>query len=535
MKMFSKPWILVSSIYTLLTLLFLLPLISDFRNLAGHGDAWQFVWNFWWIKFVFIHDQSIWYTTMLHWPDGISLLAQTMTLINSAPAVILSNFFGLVSSYNVLVILHYVLSGLAMYALCYHITKHHVASFIGGALFAFSPFRLVHYYGHLHLMTTEVIPFALLFIIKTLEGRRLAWLWAGIACALAAYADWYYFLFLALVSAALALWYLASHPESRSKATFMRLAGVVLLVVVLTAPYLGPFLHFKYTTNELEVYGHDPVIFSSHLKSFLVPGGRSFFNIFTVDTWSKWPGWREDGSYVGWSVLLLLGWGFFKARSKWFWFWGVTGVIFAILSLGPKTMFYGWFVGAIPLFALAGVASRFFVITTVALSILVSLTLAHLISRHRRGMLIAVLFFILLAFEYLPEPVVTSPVVVSPFYRQLATDPERFAIIDISDNHAKVLYYQTIHEKPLVGGYVSRSTVSANRFLEITPVINDLVAGGEKFRSRRPPANGRAMLASMSIKYIVVNQYDEDLLQYIKQLGIPRAYQDEYLAAYQVY
>ena len=205
------------------------------------------------------------------------------------------------------------------------------------------------------------------------------------------------------------------------------------------------------------------------------------------------------------------------------------GAFFAALSLGPKTIVYGWFIKAIPLFALAGVASRFFLITTVALSILVSLAL----SKQRK--FVAAIFLVVLAFEYLPAPVVTSPIVVPPFYNQLAADHSSYGIIDISDAPAKVLYYQIIHGKPLVGGYVTRGTVSANQFLETTPVIQDLVAEGEKFRTNAPPKNGRAILQGLSVKYILIEPDDADELRYLKNLGIPQVYQDADLAAYQVY
>ena len=531
-----KIWQKFALWYSALTLAYLYPLVLNFQSLAGHGDAWQFVWNFWWVRKVITTPLlQLFHTTSLHWPNGISLLLQTMTLVNSVPAALLSPLIGYVPAYNLLVMLHFVLSGLGMYLLCFHFSRNHFASFIGGFLFAFSPYRFVHYYGHLHLLTTEVLPFALLFIIRTLESNRRAWIGAAIFCALTAYADLYYFLFLFLVSIALVIWKLP-----RTRAVIFRLLLIVSITALAVAPYLGRILAVRYQTQEFNILGHDPVTNSADLKSFFIPGMRSAYSGLTERWWSWWSAPEEVGNYIGYSVLVLLIWGFWKARSGVFWFWTVLGSIFAILSLGPYlhiggrviTSFrlpYAWLEPIIPLFSLAGVASRFFVITSLSLAILVSLTLA------KQKKFIATIFLIFLAFEYLPAPVVVSPVVVSDFYNTLAKDQDRYAIIDISDAPAKVLYYQMIHGKPLVGGYTSRPTISANRFLDGTPVIRDLVADPARYHTNTPPPDGKKVLAGLRIRYILIPRDERDLERYVAKLKLPRVYEDAFLAAYKVY
>jgi len=544
-----KTWQKSALWYSVLTLLYLFPLVLNFRNLAGHGDAWQFVWNFWWVQKVFTTPSlQLFYTTLLHWPHGISLLLQTMTLVNSVPAALLSPILGYVTTYNFLVILHFILSGLGMYFLCYHFSKNHFAAFIGGFLFAFSPYRFAHYYGHLHLMTTEVLPFGILFLIKTLEGNRRSWIGAAILCVMTAYTDLYYFLFLFLVSIALVIW---KFPRTRTVLFHLVLiAGITALAV---APYFGPLLAMKYHTQEFNILGHDPVANSSDLKSFFIPGMRSMFGGLTARWWSWWSAPWEIGNYIGYSVIILLLWGFWKSRSKIFLFWMILGIIFAVLSLGPYlhiggrviTSFqlpYAWLEHVVPLLSLAGVASRFFVVTSLSLAILVSLALARVLQESRRGEFIAAIFFVILAFEYLPAPVIVSPVIVSDFYQKLAADHASYALIDVSDAPAKVLYYQTIHGKPLIGGYTSRPTMSANRFLEETPVIRDLVAdppdgqtGGERFHAHTPPRDGKKILTDLQVRYILIPRDERGLERYVAKLKLPLVYEDSMLEAYQAY
>lgn len=524
-----------------------MPLLLHFGRLAGEGDAWQFVWNFWWVQKVFTTPGlHLFHTNLLHWPHGISLLLQTMTLVNSLPAVLLSHFVGYIASYNILVIVHFVLSGMAMYALCYYISKNHFAAFIGGFLFAFSPYRFAHYYGHLHLMTTEVLPFALLFIIRTLEGKPRSWGWAALACALTVYIDLYYLMFLGVAAGAIAIWYFIKDPTSRAKPILIRLALIVACTMLVAAPYLGPLFITKYTTADFNVYGHDPVANSSDLMSFFIPGMRSIFSNLTTHWWSRWSAPWEIGNYVGYSVLFLIAWGLWRLRSKPFIFWLCFGAGFAVLSLGPYLHISGHVITNFPLpyailmrvfppINMAGVASRFFVITTIALAVLVSMILATLMQRYRYGKIIAIIFLAVLSIEYLPSQVIASPVVVSDFYHRLAADHATYALLDVSDAQAKVLYYQTIHGHPLVGGYTSRPTVSSNKFLAETPVVNDLLADDQRYQTHIPPSNGKKILTDLQVRYVLIPAGDADLRRYVAGLKIPLVHQDTILEAYQVY
>ncbi len=524
MKSRQVVWI-VAGAYAVLTVLYLFPLFRNFSGLAGHGDAWQFVWNIWWIKYAWAHDVSIWYTNMLHWPSGIPLILQTFTLASSLPAAALSYLIGLVPAYNVMVIVHFVFSGLGMYLLCWYITRNTFASFLGGFLFTFSPYHFVHFYGHLHLLAIEVFPFAVLFLLRTLEGKKWDWIGAGIVCGLTAYVDWYYLFFLFLIFAVIIFWNLAFKREARTRGVLLRLGLIVLCAVIIALPYLGTVVHGTYHNPDFDILGHDPLLNSTDLKSFFIPGGRSVYQEATSWYWDHWPAWRETGSYIGYTVIVLLLWGLWKAclpagkaRSNHFFLWSFLGILFAVLSLGPYlqiggriiTSFhlpYYWLAEHISILQYAGVPVRFFVVTLFCLAILTSKVITRVLT-YRHGMKIAIIFFILLAFEYLPAPVEVSAVTVSPFYETLRSEPGDFAVIDRSDAEAKVLYYQTIHEKHLIGGYTTRPTVSTERFLKETDFMN------------------KKILQELNVRYILTKP--DEILTF------PLVYQDSFLTAYQV-
>ena len=290
----------------------------------------------------------------------------------------------------------------------------------------------------------------------------------------------------------------------------------MIFTAIAILPYLGPLVQATQSNPDFQVLGHDSIQNSNDAKSFFIPGGRSAFRSLTSWYWNHWPAWRETGSYVGYAVIVLLLWGLWKARSKQYWFWAILGLIFAILSLGPHlqiggriiTSFelpYGWIERQFSMLKLAGVPARFFVITSLSLAILVSLAL----SKQRK--FVAAIFLVVLAFEYLPAPVEVSAVIASPFYETLRSDPEQYAIIDISDVPAKVLYYQTIHERSLIGGYTTRPTASTDKFLAET-----------NFKDKKT-------LQSLQVRYVLVPPG----VEYAK--GLDEVYSDRFLTAYRVY
>jgi len=86
--LFGKP--AVFFYYFLIACAVTFPLIFNLRStLAGYHDAWQFVWNLWWVKTAVLSGQNPLFTHLLHHPTGISLLFHTLTFVNTIPGIIL--------------------------------------------------------------------------------------------------------------------------------------------------------------------------------------------------------------------------------------------------------------------------------------------------------------------------------------------------------------------------------------------------------------------------------------------------------------
>ena len=123
-------------------------------RVLGFHDAWQFMWNLWWVKTAIedLHTNPF-YTTYIHWPNGVTLLFHTLSLTNSLISIPLQKFFGLIPTYNLLMIVNIGLAGFGTYLLASYLTRNKFAGFVAGYLVAFSPFLFSRSLGHLNLIS----------------------------------------------------------------------------------------------------------------------------------------------------------------------------------------------------------------------------------------------------------------------------------------------------------------------------------------------------------------------------------------------
>ena len=124
--------------------------------------------------------------------------------------------------------------------------------------------------------------------------------------------------------------------------------------------------------------------------------------------------------------------------------------------------------------------TRLTVIVMLGIAMLTTMALQHLRSRVRRPGLLTAVFAAVLLFELLPAPRALYSAEVPSIYRLLAADPRPvrvlglpFGIRDGMSSAGNVSafgqYYQTLHGKRLVGGYISRLPTQQRRALSPLP------------------------------------------------------------------
>jgi hypothetical protein len=205
------------------------------------------------------------------------------------------------------------------------------------------------------------------------------------------------------------------------------------------------------------------------------------------------------------------------------WVW--TAVVFLAWALGPHLTVLGVKTGLwlpevllryVPIVANARIPGRAMVMVYLAVSMLMAVTLARAGIRRPLVRLIGVIVLL----DFLPVPVPLLEIDRPALYADLAAQPAG-AVLDLpfglrdgfGDTGAldhRTLYYQTLHGKPIAGGFVARMAPSLRSRVVASPFMRaviDLSAGHpvEDEATRAAIADARSTLASRGIRFVVVN------------------------------
>lgn len=459
------------------------PLIARFSThyFADRGDGLQNIWNIWWIhKAVTELGQLPWFTDFLHYPYGVSLLGHTLNPFNGFLALPLLSVLSPIQAHNAIVLFSFVVSGLTAFWLAYELTRSYWAALIGGAIFTFSSYHFAHAEGHMQLIAMQWLPLFLLYWYFLLTKPQVSF---GVASALVLFlvllCDYYYFLFSVMAAAIMLVWH-----GLRTRATLVDIGG----------NYLKPFLAFGITLSVtsgplivsfLLLQSNDPLLveyfperFSLDLLALFIPGGHWRFAQLTQDYWSRLPGnIHESSVYLGWSVIFLLAYGVLKRKrirmpSLGYWYFSLF--FFALLALGPVLQVGGkqfaaipmpfdlLFQRAFPVLKAARVPVRMVVMVVLSASVISAAGFSLLLRQSRASQVLAGILLLLLAVEYLPKPLPASQLVPPTYVDLLQEAPGTSAVLDTVNRGPLVLYYQTVHEKPVAFGYVSRLPTSVD-------------------------------------------------------------------------
>ena len=138
------------------------------------SSSYESIWNVWRVDYsLFTLHKGIWYSNLIYWPVGASLIFQVYVPLSS----ILAYPFTLVSiplAYNIIFLSGMVFSGLAMMLLSDYILDNKYAAFIAGVIFAFSAFHIAASYPDIDFTNIGWIPLCIYLFLRSgpevLEG-----------------------------------------------------------------------------------------------------------------------------------------------------------------------------------------------------------------------------------------------------------------------------------------------------------------------------------------------------------------------------
>ncbi len=260
-------------LFALLSVIMTWPLVAHLGRavLGPPGDNLEYLWKMWWFKHSLLDlGVSPFFNPDIFYPVGYPLALSETTMAHTLLGLPLTALWGEVVAYNVVVLFTFVLSGYGLYRLLVELGARPLAGIIGGAAFAFSPYRLSHLgAGHLPLLGTGWIP--LLFLALERLVRRPSWrrgLPVGLFYALTALSSWYYALMVGLFAALFLLirarpWraYLRMRPFGQGALSALAVAGV--LVAPAAAPmvrlYAGGEARYDYSLAYIDQWSASPL------------------------------------------------------------------------------------------------------------------------------------------------------------------------------------------------------------------------------------------------------------------------------------
>jgi hypothetical protein len=394
--------------YGALSLLLTWPAVAHLTtHVPGDGiDDPSLAWNLWWARHAFVDQpQNPFNVAWQFWPVGINLAFYTLTILNGLLGIPLQLAFGLIPTYNLLLLSSFVVGGFGAYLLCMDVMGAVVsrrrgredgvtqtpvglwlAAFAGGALYAFASSKMFYAaLGQANIASSQWIPFAMLYMVRAARpgGKAHDAALAALFLALQAYAELTYASFLVIFAVMVAVWGLArgfryrgSEPGNKGTGTgdptsFDQVSGfrsrvpspwfvvprfllIALLFALAVIPFLANMLPDLRAEGDFFASGGGfSDLFSADLSGYAMPTQLHPVLGEIVRQVANDSAPRPDGShfpvdkgqqvYVGYVALVLALIGLWRSRrSPEAWFWAVAVLIFFLLTLGPSLRVLGY-------------------------------------------------------------------------------------------------------------------------------------------------------------------------------------------------
>ena len=482
---------------------------------SPRGDKFQFIWNFWWVRYAINElGQMPFFCPLQYYPTGVSLALHDTTYFWSFLSVPLQSIFDLRTILNLFLLLCFPLNAMAFYHLARTVTGNHRGAIIGSLLFAFCPYLVGRFHvGHIQYLGVFFMPLLLLEVYRySRNHRRRHMVTAGIYFWLTALISYYYAAALTLVLSATCIYKIII---SRNETGQLRALAIdVTIFIVLTAALLSWFV----VPALIQLIQGD-YQFVPEVANNAVANSGDLISYFIPDTTlSSWMGWEvsekaarwargvnetlggnilEKSVYPGWTslaaLLAALTW---RPLRRACWAWVLLAISFFILSLGPTLHFngtpyleglmpYHW-LSSFPLFSIMRSPSRLSIFIILGAGLIIASGCQHIKPvSSRRGYNIAtncLALFVLIEFLPVPAYLTSNNYFRSPYYHKLFKDPVSYSVLNIPVDFTAAkgggdiyLYAQTIHNKPIIGGYVSRESDDALKTLTAFPFLSRLM------------------------------------------------------------
>jgi hypothetical protein len=298
-----------------LSVLFTWPLVLNF--LPGSGtmvpgfmreDRDQNLWNLWWVRHAILGGHNPFVTDMIWYPTPVTLYYHTLAVFNGILATPLMFVFSLATTYNIIVLFSFIMTGYGAFLLIHYVCGNRWAALVGSVVFAYSAYHVGTMRSLLQLVTLEWVPFFILFFLIAVfspswQSRAgfVRWLWqralpAAFFLFLVSLVDWYYTMYSLMVAGLAALYLLLRYALERARhesppafwpavaEPWAKSSICIAIYLVLISPILIPMVREVGGTTFVLPAPDEALRHSADLFAFLEPmrgqqlWGRLFLN-----------------------------------------------------------------------------------------------------------------------------------------------------------------------------------------------------------------------------------------------------------------
>ena len=467
-------------------------------------------------------------------PFGLNLALMPAYPVADSINKFLSIDFGGIVTYNLDILVSYILTAIFMYLLVYKLTSNKLSSFFASVIFTFCPYHIARTWQHPGLAQIQWFPLYILSLCNLRErATKKNIIFCAVSFSLAALFNYYYAYFAFIAMLAFAVFVLASDKKSSLKAiraifisllaAFLLLSPIILPIIkkALFAPktenlvaggYLRQFSNlFEQSAKPLSYFLPATVhpVFGKFTENFV---GTRFYGmsltehtlylgwvplllaLYTIRIWRKNKKLRitnyglritkQDNFYIGFFIFLAIVAWFFSQPPWW--------QIGALKIYMPSFFMYK----ILPMFR---AYCRFGVIVMLAVSVLAGFGIKFILGRFKNQkirIVVTSLFCGLVLFEFWnwPPYKVIDVSGVPAVYYWLKRQPGTFIIaeypLDADSPNEMYRFYQTVHEKKIING-----TIPGTYANKVAQVIRKL---------SQPQTTG--ILKWMGVEYVLVHR-----------------------------
>ncbi|MCU1492526.1 MAG: hypothetical protein JWO62_290 [Acidimicrobiaceae bacterium] len=387
--------------------------------IGNGGDPLSYLWMLRWPAFAIGHGYNPFFSTYMVAPPGTNL-AWTGSV---GPGILLAPWvlwLGPLLVYNLLATLSLALSAWCAQLAIHRLVPSRSAAIVGGLVFGFSPYMMGHAWGHVTITLAFFPPLILLFLHEAVVRQRWRWWAAGGFAGLILAIQLITFLetiAITLIASLIVLVLLVVHRphaiRARSGHAAKCLAAMIISFLAFAAYPLWTMLFGAQRLGHGTVESPDTYV--NDVLNFVVPTITTKFipGFLSASSARVNVGVVESGGYVGIGLIIIcilatvFIWRHLYVRIA-----AVTGLILAVLSLGPRLHVDGTLLNVPMPFALLlhlpvignVLAARIMGVADLCVGVLVAAFIAELVLRRTRWRVLGILLVTGSLFLIIPAP-----------------------------------------------------------------------------------------------------------------------------------